>query len=470
MERFKQFVESNTQGWSFIVTTKKYGKHEVTVSRSNAKSKEDAEQHIKNKPMYKKYKPTKIEYVKEETQLDEAFKIGDKVSYGAKIAGKLKIKSGKIVAIKPNGKIELNTGAILDSSDKVSSKSEIEMHRDFVIESVELDEAKKDHFVYQKGVPKTKEVVHRGTEQSSKDWIEKNAKHFSHKGKDFDIYKGKYPNVKPSDRLDYRYVAEATVNELSKKTLGSYIKKADKQADKASDSYSRAAARRSDFASDTPAMAKNAKKFAKRDTGAALARKKLANQNESVDLDEVTVANSTAAFDLKKKAEAYKRIMAKSQQAKGQDAHDKFLKARTSFMNALKKLKQMDLPKAELDALRKGTNISESVDLDEDTINSVTANYINENDITLDQLENMTEEELNELIGKAIGGAFKVGAKAAVGAARLAGKAANRMTAAGRADAAEKKADSMEKKNKDRERIKAAQDRLRKAKEASRNK
>ena len=75
-------------------------------------------------------------------------------------------------------------------------------------EEVELDEAKKDHFVYQKGVVKTKEVVHRGTEQSSKDWIEKNAKHFSHKGKDFDIYKGKYPNVKPSDRLDYRYVAE----------------------------------------------------------------------------------------------------------------------------------------------------------------------------------------------------------------------------------------------------------------------
>lgn len=115
-------------------------------------------------------------------------------------------------------------------------------------------------------------------------------------------------------------------------------------------------------------------------------------------------------------------------------------------------------------------HVKESVDLDESEINDITAQYINENDITLDQLENMTEEELNELIGKAIGGAFKVGAKAAVGAARLAGKAANRMTAAGRADAAEKKADSMEKKNKDRERIKAAQDRLRKAKEASRNK
>jgi len=78
------------------------------------------------------------------------------------------------------------------------------------------------------------------------------------------------------------------IDELSPNTLSRYVKKADKQADKASDSYSRAAARRSDFASDTPAMAKNAKKFAKRDTGAALARKKLANQNEAVDLDKAS--------------------------------------------------------------------------------------------------------------------------------------------------------------------------------------
>ena len=78
------------------------------------------------------------------------------------------------------------------------------------------------------------------------------------------------------------------IDELSPNTLSRYVKKADKQADKASDSYSRAAARRSDFASDTPAMAKNAKKFAKRDAGAALARKKLANQNEAVDLDKAS--------------------------------------------------------------------------------------------------------------------------------------------------------------------------------------
>lgn len=116
---------------------------------------------------------------------------------------------------------------------------------------------------------------------------------------------------------------------------------------------------------------KAASKLTPKDIDADNARRKEYNayqkskRNEEVELDEVTVANSTAAFDLKKKAESYKKTMIAAQQAKGQAAHDKFLKARTAFMNALKKLKQMDLPKAELDALKKGTNISESVELDE---------------------------------------------------------------------------------------------------------
>ena len=66
-------------------------------------------------------------------------------------------------------------------------------------------------------------------------------------------------------------------------------------------------------------------------------------------------------------------------------------------------------------------DMKESVD--EDTINNLTAAYINENNIDLADIENMTEEELNEFIGKAIGGAFKLGAKAVVGSARLAKKA-----------------------------------------------
>ena len=102
--------------------------------------------------------------------------------------------------------------------------------------------------------------------------------------------------------------------------------------------------------------------------------------------------------------------------------------------------------------------------------NDIAAAYMNENNISIEELENMTEEELNEFIGKAVGGAFKIGAKAALGATRLAKKTVNRASASGRADAAEKKADAQEKKNKDRARIKAAQDRLRAAKDAARNK
>ncbi len=48
---------------------------------------------------------------------------------------------------------------------------------------------------------------------------------------------------------------------------------------------------------------------------------------------------------------------------------------------------------------------------------------INEHNITLEQLENMTEEELNELLGKVIGGAAKVIGGVAKGAGRLAKKA-----------------------------------------------
>ena len=87
--------------------------------------------------------------------------------------------------------------------------------------------------------------------------------------------------------------------------------------------------------------------------------------------------------------------------------------------------------------------------MDESEINDITAQYINENNITLEELENMTEEELNELIGKAIGGAFKLGAKAVVGATRLAKRAVVnkqgniRGTAAAKADKAGDKAEKM---------------------------
>ena len=104
----------------------------------------------------------------------------------------------------------------------------------------------------------------------------------------------------------------------------------------------------------------------------------------------------------------------------------------------------------------------------EDTINNLTAAYINENNIDLADIENMTEEELNEFIGKAVGGAFKLGAKAVVGSARLAKKGANRMSTSGRADAAEKKADAAENKAADRARIQTAKKRVRDLKKKQR--
>jgi len=70
------------------------------------------------------------------------------------------------------------------------------------------------------------------------------------------------------------------------------------------------------------------------------------------------------------------------------------------------------------------------------------------------EMDDLTEEQLDELIGKI--------ARGIVGGVK---KVANRMSASGRADAAEKKADKLEKKKKDLERIRAAKERAKKAKE-----
>jgi hypothetical protein len=72
-----------------------------------------------------------------------------------------------------------------------------------VREEVELDEAK-THFVYQKNVDKTKTIVHRGDEKSSREWISKNSKHYDHEGKNFVIYKGKPGNVSLRDIVEVK--------------------------------------------------------------------------------------------------------------------------------------------------------------------------------------------------------------------------------------------------------------------------
>lgn len=111
----------------------------------------------------------------------------------------------------------------------------------------------------------------------------------------------------------------------------------------------------------------------------------------------------------------------------------------------------------EVDAKKHLETKKEEVELDQETQYEIVESYLLENNIDVDSL---TEQELNELIGKAIGGAFKLGAKAVVGAAR-------RMSTSGQADAAEKRAAAAEKKNKDRERIKKAQARLTAARAAT---
>ena len=54
------------------------------------------------------------------------------------------------------------------------------------------------------------------------------------------------------------------------------------------------------------------------------------------------------------------------------------------------------------DFLKQYKAFNESADLDESEINDMTAKYINEHNIALQDLENMTEEELNELISEAL--------------------------------------------------------------------
>lgn len=86
-------------------------------------------------------------------------------------------------------------------------------------EEVEIDEAK-THFVYQRNVVKTKSIVHRGDEKSSREWIKKNSKYYDHKGKAFDIYKGKPGKVSPRDIVEEIELDEITLARLKGKIFG----------------------------------------------------------------------------------------------------------------------------------------------------------------------------------------------------------------------------------------------------------
>ena len=194
-------------------------------------------------------------------------------------------------------------------------------------------------------------------------------------------------------------------------------------------------------------------------------RKKLAGPKGKLPESTIDEARSSAS-DQAAKAGAYNG--GKSGDSKGDGKSDL---AHRLTGDALQKHRDKRSAEYEADLVKKrAANAARLKSYDESEVNDLTALYINENDISLDQLENMTEEELNELIGKAIGGAFKLGAKAVVGSARLASKGAKRMSTSGRADAANNKAAALEKKKKDRESLTKAKDRVRAAKDALRAK
>jgi len=84
-------------------------------------------------------------------------------------------------------------------------------------------------------------------------------------------------------------------------------------------------------------------------------------------------------------------------------------------------------------------------------------------------IDDLTEEQLDELIGKVAKGIGKAVGGTAKALYKGGQKIGQRLSTSGRADAAEKRAASAEKKQKDRERIKKAQDRLAKARAALNN-
>ena len=195
-------------------------------------------------------------------------------------------------------------------------------------------------------------------------------------------------------------------------------------------------------------------------------KRKEYNEYQKSKRDESLDEARSSASDQAAKAGAYNG--GKSGDSKGDGKSDL---AHRLTGDALQKHRDKRSAEYEADLVKKrAANAARLKSYDESEVNDLTALYINENDISLDQLENMTEEELNELIGKAIGGAFKLGAKAVVGSARLASKGAKRMSTSGRADAANNKAAALEKKKKDRESLTKAKDRVRAAKDALRAK
>jgi len=145
---------------------------------------------------------------KEEFDINESFE-----SFLLEFEAKEEVEEPKVTKKRYHRLLDNTHKPVIDKRFKIYRTKEAEFFEEAVnlmqtLEEAQLEEAKYSHFVYQKDVSKTKEVVHRGTEESCKKWIETNAIHYGHKGRDFVIYKGTYPNVKPRDAIDFNYIAE----------------------------------------------------------------------------------------------------------------------------------------------------------------------------------------------------------------------------------------------------------------------
>lgn len=240
---------------------------------------------------------------------------------------------------------------------------------------------------------------------------------------------------------------EVELDEISKKTLGSYVKKA--SSDMANNAYALGAR-------DPLKKPGSWNKAFKRKAGIAKATDRLTKE-EVEQLDELSPNLlhryvKKAAGNLAGNAAVAAAQASSSMKKSSPDVKRKMVNRMKGISGASGRMADK-------------ANMAEEIKLDEQTQYDLVEAYLLENNIDPDTL---TPQQLDEIIGKVLGTAFKVGARTALGAGRLAKKAAKRISTSGRADAAEKKAADMEKKNKDRERIKAAQERLRKAKEAAR--
>ena len=96
-------------------------------------------------------------------------------------------------------------------------------------------------------------------------------------------------------------------------------------------------------------------------------------------------------------------------------------------------------PTGKYDKYKKKNGIREEVELTESDIAEILRQYALSENVNADQLAALSEEEINEIIGKVLGTAFKVGAKTAVGAGRLAKKGAKAASSQGRIEREKKK-------------------------------